>query len=377
VSQASLITSLRLLFAVLVILDGADAQDWETLRDCRLVSSFLNDGDSFLVAHGKDQHVFRLYSVDSPEVSNAFPERVEEQCRYFGISDEEVLQVGGEASAFTRDVLSGRFTVHTRWEDGMGQAKRHLAIIEVDGRTLPELLVANGLARIYGFPVPSAWPGGESADQMRTTLRRAEDDAKARRLGGWGSLRAARSTRPRPVRPAPADPVVGSAPSATGGIDLNLASARELESLPGIGPVLAGRIIEGRPWFRIEDLSQVRGIGDALIADLRPQITIQEAAALPETANYYRQHRTRYLGREVPVSVAAIEEKGWPAPDGFVVLSALTAVEGQPGGTIPLFIPEDRLDRVREFFRTPGTLARTSAVFFSYENTDVLVIPRR
>jgi competence protein ComEA len=359
-----------------LVLDGAGAQEWETLRDCRLVTSFLNDGDSFLVSHGKKEHVFRLYFVDSPEVSNAFPERVEEQCRYFGISDQDILQLGREASAFTQDLLSGRFTVHTRWEDGMGQAKRHLAIIEVDGRTLPEWLVANGLARIYGFPAPSAWPGGESADRMRTTLRRAEDDAKARRLGGWGSLRPARSTRPRPVSPAPVGPVVGSVPSAAGGIDLNLATARELESLPGIGPVLAGRIIAGRPWFRIEDLSQVQGIRDSLIEDLRPRITIAEGSSLPETANYYRQNRARYLGREVHVSVAAIEEKGWPAPDGFVVLSALTAVKGQPGGTIPLFIPEDRLDRVREFFRTPGTLARTTAVFFSYENTDVLVIPR-
>jgi len=59
-----------------------------------------------------------------------------------------------------------------------------------------------------------------------------------------------------------------------GGIDLNLDSARELESLPGIGQVRAGTIVRWReangPFGRPEDLQSVRGIGAKTVARVRP-----------------------------------------------------------------------------------------------------------
>jgi competence ComEA-like helix-hairpin-helix protein len=59
-----------------------------------------------------------------------------------------------------------------------------------------------------------------------------------------------------------------------GGIDLNLDSARELESLPGIGEVRAGMIVRWRnangPFERPEDLQSVRGIGEKTVARVRP-----------------------------------------------------------------------------------------------------------
>ena len=44
-------------------------------------------------------------------------------------------------------------------------------------------------------------------------------------------------------------------------VDINQASADEIASLPGIGPVLAGRIVESRPFTDTLDLRRVRGIG--------------------------------------------------------------------------------------------------------------------
>ncbi|HEY3246936.1 MAG TPA: ComEA family DNA-binding protein [bacterium] len=56
-------------------------------------------------------------------------------------------------------------------------------------------------------------------------------------------------------------------------VNVNTASAPELESLPGIGPVLARRIADHRrrhgPFRRLEDLLQVQGIGPALLRRLR------------------------------------------------------------------------------------------------------------
>ncbi len=71
----------------------------------------------------------------------------------------------------------------------------------------------------------------------------------------------------------------GGAPSGTfvdPGIDLNTASASELESLPGVGPVLAGRIVAFRtergPFVTVEDLLDVPGIGESKLASMRDAI---------------------------------------------------------------------------------------------------------
>lgn len=57
-------------------------------------------------------------------------------------------------------------------------------------------------------------------------------------------------------------------------MDVNRASASDLELLPRIGPALAARIVESRrthgPFERPEDLARVRGIGPRTIERLRP-----------------------------------------------------------------------------------------------------------
>ncbi|MDR7433778.1 MAG: helix-hairpin-helix domain-containing protein [Armatimonadota bacterium] len=73
----------------------------------------------------------------------------------------------------------------------------------------------------------------------------------------------------------------GAQPGAREGvIDLNKASVAELEALPGIGPVLARRIVEYRskagPFRRVEELLKVRGVGPKLVAKLRPYVTVRE-----------------------------------------------------------------------------------------------------
>ena len=63
-------------------------------------------------------------------------------------------------------------------------------------------------------------------------------------------------------------------------LDLNRASAGELESLPGIGPALAQRILESRardgPFLRAEDLLRVRGIGPATLEKIRHLISFHD-----------------------------------------------------------------------------------------------------
>ena len=61
-------------------------------------------------------------------------------------------------------------------------------------------------------------------------------------------------------------------------IDLNTATARELETLPRVGPRTAERILEYRRehggFERIEDLMDVRGIGERTFLMLKPLVTV-------------------------------------------------------------------------------------------------------
>ena len=83
---------------------------------------------------------------------------------------------------------------------------------------------------------------------------------------------------PRQGEAAPPPPN-GSAPNATAEkININTASMEELDKLSGIGPSLAKAIIDYRtkngPFKKIEDINDVKGIGDALFEKIKDQITV-------------------------------------------------------------------------------------------------------
>ena len=64
-------------------------------------------------------------------------------------------------------------------------------------------------------------------------------------------------------------------------IDLNRATAGELIQLPGVGEVIAKRIVDFReehgPFKRVEDLMKVKGIGEKSLEKIRPYIRIGKA----------------------------------------------------------------------------------------------------
>jgi competence protein ComEA len=76
---------------------------------------------------------------------------------------------------------------------------------------------------------------------------------------------------------APGAPV-GSGVSSGGLININTASATELETLSGIGEVLAAEIVDYRtqngPFASVDELDEVSGIGPATLADIRDQVTV-------------------------------------------------------------------------------------------------------
>ncbi len=283
-----------------------DSKDWIVLENCRLIPNPANDGDSFHASAGAREYIFRLYMVDAPETDAMNPARLVEQAKYFAITVPQAIEVGQAAKEFTREKLSEPFTVFTRMSDAMGHSKleRFYAFVQTKDGDLGEQLVRNGLARNYGFKaVP---PGLRNSRLEIEKLQQFEDEAKQERIGGWaanaGRLNvhaqkpapfsvfvAEKNTRPRtlPLANTPSarrafghsvttvGPVEAKKSRAKeqielGRIDINTATEKELRMIPGVGPVMASRIIAARPFRSADDLKKVNGIGDKKYATIRP-----------------------------------------------------------------------------------------------------------
>ena len=77
-----------------------------------------------------------------------------------------------------------------------------------------------------------------------------------------------------------------AAETAKGTVNVNSATAAELERLPGVGPALAARIVAHREqngsFQKAEDLLLVRGIGEKSFERLKPYVGVSGATTLTE-----------------------------------------------------------------------------------------------
>src|SRR6266513_513431 len=267
----------RILFVVVAIwlgiVDlGARGEDWITLENCRLVPNEANDGDSFHVSVNDKEYIFRLYLVDAPETDAADPARLIEQAKHFGISVPQIIEVGEAAKLFVQEKLAEPFTVITRMANAMGRSKseRFYAFVQTKDGDFGEQLVANGLARVNGR---SAKPMGITSSATESQkIKDLENQAKQAKLGGWAA-KIEQSNGPT----ASLAPPAASSPSTSKNerlfpakFDINTATEKALRLIPGIGPVMARRIIDARPFRSADDLKKVNGIGDKKYAKIRP-----------------------------------------------------------------------------------------------------------
>jgi competence protein ComEA len=119
------------------------------------------------------------------------------------------------------------------------------------------------------------WAGGALPDTNTSTidLARPLTDGEQVYLGPPGG--GASAAGPAPVASGSSSSG-SSAPS--GPIDLNTATAEQLDTLPGVGPVLAGRIVDWRTthgrFTSVDELQQVQGLGGKKFETLRPLVRV-------------------------------------------------------------------------------------------------------
>jgi competence ComEA-like helix-hairpin-helix protein len=272
----------------LVVLLGtsmARASELQRFSQARLLEHAGNDGDSFLIEAGGNRLHVRLYFVDCPETSvstKSDAQRVREQTRYFGLAHGgRTVHFGRQAQTLVARELARPFTVYTAFASAMGRSSAgrvYAFVTSADGHDLATLLVRHGLARARGLGRET--PDGIPRDEMAARLRDLELAAMLKRTGIWAEsdadriaeLRAEQRREERELQEFQRQIPPPTSPQKR--LDLNTASAQELQSLPGIGPVLAGRIIAGRPYKTVDDLRRVEGIGPKTLERLRAYLTV-------------------------------------------------------------------------------------------------------
>jgi competence protein ComEA len=137
-------------------------------------------------------------------------------------------------------------------------------VVEVVGKVArPAVVTLPAGARVQDAleAVGGAKPGVDTSDQ---NLARVLADGEQIRIG---------------LAPAPAAGAIASPGATVGGlIDLNSASLEQLQEVPGVGPVIAARIVtyrEQNGGFRaVEELLEVSGIGEVTFAQMQPMVTV-------------------------------------------------------------------------------------------------------
>lgn len=251
------------------------ANAWESFPDSKLVPTNFSDGDSFQVEIQRDgkreKQVIRLYFVDCPE-STADGEsdrrRVLEQMRYFGLeSPDQVLDYATKASERTTQLLAKPFEVQTVFASALGRSRLsriYARVITSTGEDLAAILVREGLARTYG--IGRATPDGQSAADYEDVLTDLELSAIMARKGIWADSDPDRLVAARKAMRDEDRWLKDQFGANTKfPLDVNSATITELETVPGIGPVLAERIVAARPFDSLEELTTVQGISTTTI----------------------------------------------------------------------------------------------------------------
>ncbi|MGO4599651.1 helix-hairpin-helix domain-containing protein [Terrabacter sp. 2RAF25] len=151
-------------------------------------------------------------------------------------------------------------------------------VVDVVGQVLRPGLVRLRAGSRVADAIRLAGGARAGADVAALNLARVVVDGEQIRVPRPGEASAAPGPGPGGAGGSASGSGAGPGTASGAPVSLNSADAGALDSLPGVGPVLAQRIIDWRTehgrFTSVDELGEVSGIGDKLLERLRPRVTL-------------------------------------------------------------------------------------------------------
>ncbi|MFI5167559.1 MAG: ComEA family DNA-binding protein [Thermoanaerobaculales bacterium] len=226
---------------------------------------------------------------------------------------------------------------------GAAQPAAKTALIDINAASQKDLESLPGVGAATAKKIIAGRPYASVAD-----LAKAGVPAKTiEKITPLVSVGAAVASAPVAAQPAAAKPPTGAASTAAAVtaagsaalIDINAASQKDLESLPGVGAATAKKIIAGRPYASVADLAKA-GVPAKTIEKITPLVSVgavaasAPAAAQASTGAASKAAAVTAAGSVALLDLNAASQKDLESLPGIGPAYAAKIVNGRPYATV-------------------------------------------